>query len=214
MLLGGAGLLLLIACVNVASLLLVRSESRQREIAVRGALGASHARLIRQFVTEGLVLVAAGSALGLASAPIGPCNSFTTLIPADMMADRRILHGLGLNVRVLAFAGVISLLAAVLVLAHSDLALFLVARRARAWRKAAAARRAKRGAASVPNWWWWNWLPPWCCWWAPGCSARASTACSMWTSDCSRTIWPRWMSRRRSPATERTSRLSRWSGRL
>ena len=67
-LLGGAGLLLLIACVNVASLLLVRAESRRREMSVRSALGASRVRLIRQFVTEGLVLVAAGSVLGLASA--------------------------------------------------------------------------------------------------------------------------------------------------
>ena len=61
-LLGGAGLLLVIACVNVSSLLLVRSEARKREIAVRGALGASPARLMRQFVTEALVLVFAGGA--------------------------------------------------------------------------------------------------------------------------------------------------------
>ncbi len=70
-LLTGAGLLLLIACVDVASLLLVRSESRKREIAVRSALGAAKTRLMGQFVTEGLVLVAAGSVLGLASCLLG-----------------------------------------------------------------------------------------------------------------------------------------------
>ena len=61
LLLGGAGLLLLIACINVASLLLVRAETRRRELAVRRALGATRARLIRQFVIEGFVIVVAGS---------------------------------------------------------------------------------------------------------------------------------------------------------
>jgi macrolide transport system ATP-binding/permease protein len=112
-LLGGAGLLLLIATVNVASLLLVRSESRKREIAVRSALGASPARLVRQFVTEGGALALAGGALGLASAYLVR-KFLTKLIPADMMAGMPFLHGLGLNVRVLTFGGVISLLAAAL----------------------------------------------------------------------------------------------------
>ena len=64
-LLAAAGLLLLIACVNVSSLLLVRSEARRREIAVRGALGATRSRLGRQFVTEGLLLAVAGCCAGL-----------------------------------------------------------------------------------------------------------------------------------------------------
>ena len=112
-LLCGAGLLLLIAGVNVASLLLVRSEGRKREVAVRTALGASRVRLTRQFVTEGLVLVVAGSALGLMSA-YWSMHLLTRLIPEDMLAHMTFLHGLGLTTRVWAFAGAISLLAAAL----------------------------------------------------------------------------------------------------
>lgn len=110
-LLGGAGLLLLIACLNVASLLLVRCESRKREIAVRGALGASRARLVLQFVTEALVLVAGGTLLGLAFAGWA-MQVLARLIPADMLADMPYLQGFGINSRELAFTGAIGLLAA------------------------------------------------------------------------------------------------------
>jgi predicted permease len=113
LLLGGAGLLLVIACVNVSSLLLVRSESRKREIAVRGALGASRARLIRQFITEGFVLVAAGSVLGMAAAH-GAMQILARLISKDMMASMPYLQGLSLNLHVLAFSGIVSVLAAAL----------------------------------------------------------------------------------------------------
>jgi len=113
LLLGGAGLLLLIACVNVSSLLLVRSESRRREIAVRGALGASRIRLIRQFTAEGLVLVGAGSIVGLASAQL-VIQILMRLISKDMMAGMPYLTGLGLNLHALAFAVAISLGATVL----------------------------------------------------------------------------------------------------
>jgi predicted permease len=112
-LLGGAGLLLLIACANVASLLLVRSEGRKREVAVRSSLGASHVRLIRQLVSEALVLVAAGTVLGLVAAEWA-MKILTSLIPADNMASMPYLLGLGLNHRVVAFSGAISLLAAAL----------------------------------------------------------------------------------------------------
>jgi predicted permease len=105
--------LLVIAAVNVASLLLLRSESRRREIAVRNALGASAGRLVSQFVSEGLVLVAGGSLLGLACA-FWVMELLTRLIPAEMFARMSFLHGPGLNARVLMFAGVIAVLAAVL----------------------------------------------------------------------------------------------------
>jgi macrolide transport system ATP-binding/permease protein len=109
-LLGGAFLLLLIACVNVAGLLLVRTESRRRETAVRGALGASPTRLLRQFVTEALVLATIGTTLGLGSAGLA-IKLLLKLIPASQAEGMPFLLTLGLSPRVLAFAGLISLLA-------------------------------------------------------------------------------------------------------
>ncbi len=113
MLLGGAGLLLAIASVNVASLLLVRGESRRQEMAVRSALGGSRGRLFSQFATEGMVLVVAGSLLGLALAHWA-MQLLTKLIPQDMKQRMPFLDGLGLNWHVVLAAAVLALLAALL----------------------------------------------------------------------------------------------------
>jgi predicted permease len=102
-LLGGAAMLLLIATVNVASLLLVRTEARRREMAVRGALGASPARLVCQFATEGLTLVALASVLGVTGA-CGAMQLPERLIPKDMLAKMPYLQGLGMNLHIVLFA--------------------------------------------------------------------------------------------------------------
>ena len=113
LLLAGVGLLLVIACVNVASLLLVRSETRRRELAVRRALGATKARLVRQFVIEGLVLVTVGTIAGLLSSH-WTMQILRGLIPTDMLASMPYLSDLGLNSRVFMFVLGIAAFAAAL----------------------------------------------------------------------------------------------------
>ena len=112
-LLAGAVLLLMIACVNVASLMLVRSESRRREMAVRGALGATPARMMRQFVTEGLVLALAASAAGvLASSWI--MRLLKELVPKSVIVHLPFLANVRLNAHTGIAAGVIALSATLL----------------------------------------------------------------------------------------------------
>jgi macrolide transport system ATP-binding/permease protein len=106
----GAGLLLLIAYVNVASLLLVRAESRKRETVLRGVLGASVGRLIRQFVTEGMLLVAVAVALGIPAASAAIPRLFR-LIPERRLRGMPYFRDAGLHPRVLLFAALVSLLA-------------------------------------------------------------------------------------------------------
>jgi macrolide transport system ATP-binding/permease protein len=112
-LLGGAGLLLVIACVNVASLVLVRSENRRREIAVRDALGAAPARLVRQFATEGLLLALFGSVIAVIFAD-WLMKILGTIVPKDMAANMPFLGGVGMNGHTSAFILAIASMAALL----------------------------------------------------------------------------------------------------
>jgi len=108
LLFGAVGFVLLIACVNVANLLLARSTGRAHEFAIRMALGAGRGRILRQLLTESLLLAAIGGGLGLLLAALGT-KAALRVLPETLPRAAEV----GIDARVLVFAAGVSLLAGI-----------------------------------------------------------------------------------------------------
>ena len=177
----GVGLVLLVACANVASMLLARGSSRQREIGIRLAIGASRGRLVRQLLTEGLVLSLLGAAVGVALSVV--LLRFLEAVPLPVPVPLAL--ALQIDARVLLFTTVIAVVAGVL----SGLA------------PALKATKPNRLASSASFWRGHRAIPPCCC---RRCGARCSRSSRMRCSSTAR----RWMRKSTWLCCRRRSRRS------
>ena len=170
------GLVLLIACANIASLMLARGAARQKDLAMRQALGAGRFRLIRQLLTECVLLSTAGALVGILFARWGTA----LLVRYISTARNAVFLDLSLDSRVLGFTVAIAVFTSVLfgllpALRATRVSLALAMKGARPWR--AATRRAF-GIGSWPR----KWRSRWFCWWLPACFCEASPSSPLLTS--------------------------------
>jgi putative ABC transport system permease protein len=168
------GFVLLIACANLANLLLARAGSRQREFAVRTALGAGRGRLLAQFVTEGVLIALLGAALGLALAVAG-VRALVAAYPDSLPRAARIDVDPTVLLFTLGVALVTGLIFGLAPLLHQPRSL------ATALKEGSARGATGRGITSAGRWWWQR--SRWRCCSSPvraSCSGRSSTSCR-WT---------------------------------
>ena len=173
---GAVSFVLLIACANVANLLMVRATARKREIAIRAAVGAGRGRIIRQLLTESVLLSALGGILGLALGMVG-IRALLALNPGNI--PRVGVDGSGVTVdwRVLAFTAVVSLatglifgLFPALRASRADLSTTLKESSGQSGAVSVTTKRARSWSSA-------RWLWRSCCWWEPPSSFERSWRC-------------------------------------